>query len=188
MSAYKVHTRKTATGEAGKSLDNAEALFGFVPNLLGVMAESPQLADAYVYMSKAVTQTSFTAPERHVVWFTINAFHDCHYCMAAHTAGAMMEKVPEKVIAAARAEDSYDDPRLEALRLFTLSMLEHRGWVPASDLEAFHAAGFSKQNVLEVILAISHKTLSNYTNHVARTPLDDVFADHKWEKRKQAAE
>ena len=187
MTNYQIHTRDTAPVEAEKALEQAQAMFGFVPNLLGVMATAPRLAQSYLYLGSAVSQSSFTPVERHVVWFTINAFHGCTYCMAAHTGGAKKEKIPDEVIAAARANTPYGDPRLEALRKFTLSMLERRGWVPSNDLEAFHKAGFTKQQVLEVILAIAHKTLSNYTNHIAGTPLDEQFEAYAWNNPDEAA-
>ena len=127
-------------------------------------------------------RSSFTPTERHVVWFTINAYHDCHYCMAAHTVLAKGEGVPEDVIETARAVGSYEDPKLEALRLFTLSLVENRGWAAPEELEAFLAAGFTKQNVLEIIVVIAHKTLSNYTNHIVETPVDDAFKRFTWTK------
>ena len=120
-------------------------------------------------------RASFTPTERHVVWFTINAYHDCHYCMAAHTLLAKGEKVPEDVIETARAVRSYEDPKLEVLRVFALNLVENRGWVAPEGLEAFLGAGFTKQNVLEIVAVIAHKVLSNYTNYIVDTPVDDAF-------------
>jgi len=100
--------------------------------------------------------------------------------MAAHTLLAKGEKVPEDVIETARAVGSYDDPKLEALRVFTLKLVENRGWTSTEDLEAFLAAGFTKQNVLEIVVVIAHKVLSNYTNHIVATPVDDGFKQYTW--------
>ena len=102
--------------------------------------------------------------------------------MAAHTFLAMGEKVPEDVIETARAVGSYADPKLEALRVFTLKLVENRGWAAPQDLEAFLDAGFTKQNVLELLVAIAHKVLSNYTNHIVATPVDDAFKRFTWTK------
>ena len=182
MSMFTIHTMKTAPAASRPILEKVKAGFGFIPNLLGGMSESPALADAYMTMSQIMAKTAFTTQERHVVWFTINEFHNCHYCMAAHTAGAKRDKVADHVIETARAGASYDDGRLEALRVFTLEMLQERGWVNDTAIETFLKAGFSKAHVLDVIVAISHKTLSNYTNHILQTPVDDVFESFSWQK------
>ena len=91
-------------------------------------------------------------------------------CMAAHTLLAKSEGVPEDVIETARAVGPYEDPKLEALRVFTLNLVENRGRTSAQDFEAFLGAGFTKQNVLEILVVIAHKVLSNYTNHIVDTP------------------
>ena len=102
--------------------------------------------------------------------------------MAAHTLLAKGENVPEDVIETARAVGSYADPKLEALRVFTLKLVENRGWAAPQDLDAFLDAGFTKQNVLEVVVVIAHKVLSNYTNHIVATPVDDAFKQFTWTK------
>ena len=64
---------------------------------------------------------------------------------------------------------------------FTLSMVRNRGNVPANEMEAFFAAGYGQQQVLEVILGLSQKVISNYVNHVAKTPVDKVFEQFAWQ-------
>ncbi len=64
----------------------------------------------------------------------------------------------------------------------TLNLVEDRGWTSPEDLAAFLAAGFTKQNVLEIVVVISHKVLSNYTNHIVDTPVDDAFKRFTWTK------
>ena len=100
--------------------------------------------------------------------------------MAAHTVVAGMQKVPTDVIDAVRGDRPIIDHRLEALRLFATAVVEKRGWVSDDDISAFLAAGFSRAQILEVILGVSFKTLSNYTNHVADTLLDKAFETGAW--------
>ncbi len=184
---FTIHNTESAPTEIKAQLESVEKRFGNIPNLSGVLAEAPIAAEAYDILFNLLMKSSFTPTQRHVVWFTINAYHDCHYCMAAHTFLAKGEKVSEDVIETARAVDSYVDPKLEALRVFTLNLVENRGWTSAEDFEAFIAAGFTKQNVLEILVAISHKVLSNYTNHIVNTPVDDVFKQFTWQKPETAA-
>jgi len=114
------------------------------------------------------------------VILTASRFNECGYFMAAHSVVARMQKVPADVIEAIRNDQPIDDGRLEALRAFTRAAVEQRGWLSASDITNFLAAGYTKAQVLEVILGISFKTLSNYVNHVTETPLDDAFATQAW--------
>jgi AhpD family alkylhydroperoxidase len=182
MTTFTIHTPESAPAESKEQLASTQRSKGLVPNLYGVLAEAPIAVEAYETLGGLLMRSSFTPTERHVVWFTINAYHDCHYCMAAHTLLAKGEKVPEEVIETARAIGSYSDPKLEALRIFALNLVENRGWTSPENLEAFLAAGFTKQNVLETVVVIAHKVLSNYTNHIVDTPVDDVFKPFTWTK------
>lgn len=188
MSQFPIHTEANHPPHAAETLTAVKAKYGFVPNLLGAMSESPEAAAAYLALGDAMAKSSFTPTERHVVWFTINTYHQCHYCMAAHTGIAKREQIADDVIATAREGGDYADPKLQALKTFVLTMVESRGWPQPADLEAFYTAGYTQRSVLDVILAISHKVLSNYTNHVVETPVDEPFTPFVWSPRSAAAE
>ncbi len=89
--------------------------------------------------------------------------------------------MPAEVLAALRSGEPLPDAKLQALATFTEQVVERRGWAQDA-LEPFFAAGYTRQHVLEVILGVTQKTLSNYTNHLAETPLDDAFAAQAWQK------
>ena len=90
------------------------------------------------------------------------------------------------MIAAVRDERPIPDARLEALRRFAETVVDKRGWATEDDVQAFLAAGFGRQQVLEVILGVAFKTISNYANHLVDTPLDDAFAGQAWTTQKAA--
>lgn len=188
MSKFPIHTAESHPEHAAEVIGTIQKRYGFVPGLLGALSESPSAAGAYLSLGEAVRNSSFTPTERHVVWFTINTLHECHYCMAAHTGIAKSENIPDDVIETARAGSDYADPRLQALKVFTTKMVIDRGWPQPDDLEALFAAGYTHQTVLDVILTISHKVLSNYTNHVVETPVDPPFAQYEWAPAAAAAE
>jgi len=183
MKEFPVHTIDSARGDARKVLESVERKWGYVPNVLGAMAEAPALAQAYVRTQALMLETSFSPTERHVVWFALNDFHGCHYCMAAHTPAAKRDGVDDAVVETARSGGAYADPRLEALRRFTLSMAERRGHLSREEVSDFIAAGFTRQQVLEIVLAIANKVLSNYTNHIVEPPLDERYADYRWTRQ-----
>ncbi len=117
MTTFTIHTADSAPAESKARLETTQRRTGLIPNLYGVLAEAPIALEAYDTLGDLLMRSSFTPTERHVVWFTINAYHDCHYCMAAHTLLAKGEKVPEDVIEAARAVRSYEDPKGMAIWL-----------------------------------------------------------------------
>lgn len=180
MTKFDVHTKETARPESVELLSSAEKAYGFIPNLLGVMAESPATLGAYLSIGQLFEKSSFSPTEQQLVILTTSRFNECDYCMAAHSVIAGMQKVPDDIVAAIRDDRPIDDPRLEALRLFTHTVVEKRANLSPADIEAFLAAGYTKENVLEVLFGVSFKTLSNYVNHVAGTPLDNAFATQAW--------
>mgnify|MGYP001101927400 CR=1 FL=1 len=186
MSDYKIHDVDSAPEKSKPLLENSQKGFGMIPNLHGVMAESPAVLDAYQKLTGLFQQTSFTKTEQHVIWLAINYTNNCHYCMPAHTGLAYMDDVDESIVGALRDGKPIPDEKLEALRVFATAMVGKRGVVSESDVAAFHDAGYNQQHVLEVILGVSHKVLSNYINHVAQTPVDEAFSKFAWEKDQAA--
>jgi AhpD family alkylhydroperoxidase len=148
---------------------------GFVPNLLGVMAEAPPLLEAYLTLTGILEKTSLTPAERQLVLLTVSRTNDCHYCIPAHIFLAEKAGLAPEAIAAIRDGRTIGDPRLEALRRLTEGLVQGRGRVAPEEVGAFLAAGFSRAQVLEVVLGVGLKTLSNYTNHLAETPIDAPF-------------
>jgi len=187
MTDFTVYTLDTAPEAAKPLLQDSQKAFGFVPNLHGVLAESPQALEAYKVLSDLFGKTSLTAVERNVVWMAINVENVCHYCVPAHSMIAKMQGVDEETVEALRNGAALKDEKLEALRKFTLQVVRQRGVVGESDVEAFLSAGFTRQNILDVIVGVAHKTLSNYANHFAQTPVDSAFAGEAWTPSAAAA-
>lgn len=137
---------------------------------------------AYATLSRIFDETSFNATERQIVLLTVSLVNGCEYCIAAHSVIAAMQKVPDDVVHAIRAGQPIADKKLEALRRFTAAVVSSRGWPSDADTAAFLGAGYARQQVLEVVLGVGMKTLSNYANHIAETPLDQAFTSAAWSK------
>ncbi|MCL5246939.1 carboxymuconolactone decarboxylase family protein [Cellulophaga sp. 20_2_10] len=183
MTTLKIHNIESAPEAAKPLLEASKKAYGMIPGLHGVLAGSPGLLKAYQDLHQLFTETSFNNDELTVVWQTINVEHACHYCVPAHTGIAKMMKVDDAIINALRDETPLADAKLEALRTMTLSLTRNRGNVSQEDLEAFYAAGYGEQQVLEIILGLSQKVISNYTNHIANTPVDAGFQKFAWSKK-----
>jgi uncharacterized peroxidase-related enzyme len=175
MSEFTIHTLDTAPQASRQILQNTEKQLGFIPNLYGVFSESPTTLEAYQKLTALFDKTTFTVTERQLVLLSISRYRNCSYCLAAHGTVAKMQKIPTEIIHAVYYNQPLSDTKLEALRTFTRAVLEAEGWVKQDALQAFYQAGYQKQHVLEVVLGISFKTLSNYVNHINDTPIDASF-------------
>lgn len=185
MTEFRVHTKKSAPETSRKIMENMEQSSGFVPNLFGVLAESPVALEGYTSLNRILEKGTFSKAERALVLLAVSRTNECHYCVAAHTGIALEAGLSEKTVEAIRNGRELDDPKLEALRSFTISMVEERGWLDQDQLQTFLDAGFTKKQALEVITAVAMKTISNYSNHLAETPVDEQFAEHRWEKERE---
>ncbi|WP_433479515.1 carboxymuconolactone decarboxylase family protein [Spirillospora sp. CA-142024] len=180
MAEFIVYDETDAPEEARPQLEAAKKRMGFVTTLNGVMAESPELLAGYNALSELFGRSSLPRNAKHVVWITASVLNGCEYCVAAHSTLALRSRVLAEVVAALRAGRALDDPALEAARRFTDVMVTRRGWAGDEEVEAFLAAGYTRRHVLDIVLGIGMKTLSNYTNHVAHTPLDPAWEDQEW--------
>lgn len=179
MTTFNIHTTETAP-EARELLSNAQSAYGFVPNLMGMMAEAPALIEGYVALMAIFDKADLTPTERQIVLMVNNRLNGCSYCMSAHSAIAKMQGIADDVIDALRNGTPITDSKLEALRTFAVKVNESRGWLEPRDLDAVFAAGYSKRTVLEVVLGTAVKVMSNYTNHIVSTPLDEPFVATEW--------
>ncbi|HCO27325.1 MAG: carboxymuconolactone decarboxylase [Gimesia sp.] len=181
MTNFSVHTIETASDDSQPLLEASKQAYGFVPNLHAVMAESPALLEAYKTVADIFdNKTNLSTTEQQIIAMTNNRLNGCTYCMAAHTSIMQAGKVPEDVITSLRDGTAIADPKLEALRLFAEKVNLQRGWLDDGDIEALLAAGYTRQTVFDVIVGTAYKVLSNYTNHIASTPLDREFSRNEW--------
>lgn len=184
---FNVHTADSAPMVSAELLMAARKKFGFIPNLLGVMAEAPALLKAYMTLSGIFDESSFNATEKQVVLLAVSGLNGCTYCMAAHSAMAGMQGVSGDVIQALRNNTPIPDGKLEALRRLARDIVDTRGYPSDEVVKNFLDAGYKHAQILEVILGVGLKTLSNYTNHIAETPLDKAFEAVVWTPEKVAS-
>lgn len=175
-------TVEDADEKARPLLEKARENLGFVPRMYQGMAIAPGVLDTYLRGYGLFRADSGFAPaEQEVVFLTISRENGCEYCMSAHSMLAVKaSQVPADTLAAIREDRSIPDERLAALAAFTRVMFTSRGRPGQADVDAFLAAGFRETQILQIVLALAVKTLSNYANHVTDPQLDSAFADHAW--------
>jgi len=182
MSTLKVHTIETAPEGSKKILEESLKTFGMIPAVYGVLAGDPGVLEGYQKLHELFTNSSFTSEELTVIWQTINVEHECNYCVAAHTGIGNMMQVGAELTEALRNGGAMPNEKLQALKDTTLSIIRNRGRVSDKELETFFTAGYGERQVLEIILGVAQKTITNYTNHIANTPVDVAFQEFAWTK------
>lgn len=178
---FTYHSKDTAPAESHALIDASMAAYGFFPKLHQVMAEAPATYRAYLETFRIFAEETTLSPlEQQVVMQTANFENRCHYCTAGHSMLMQMSKMPDDVIEALREGTPIADTKLEALRTFTRELIESRGHIGDERLQAFLDAGFDKRQALEVLTGLATKLLSNFTNALAHTELDDPVKPLAW--------
>ena len=180
MAKFTLHDSNTAPAGARDFIAGVEKKMGFVPSLYAVFAENPTVLNAYTQLADQLGKSGLSPLEQQIVTIAASVENECHFCVAAHTTISEGAGLDLDVIAAVREDRPIDDPKLEALRVFSKKMVIDRGFVSDTDVDAFLAAGYDRAAVLAVILGVALKVISNYTNHVAETPVNEAFQKHAW--------
>ncbi len=174
MARLTVNTLESAPEKAKERMEMVQKANGFIPNLIGVLANSPQALEMYQEVGKLNSKSSLTAEEIEVVQITAAAHNGCDFCVAGHTKiGTLKLKMHENVLNALRARTTIEDnAKYQALAQFTMQLIDKRGKVSDDELAAIKAAGYSEQNILDVVLGVALATLCNYANNVAQNDIN----------------
>lgn len=182
MNDFTLYSPDTTPPEVQPLMAELYKKLGYIPNLYAGLAAAPTVLKAALELSTAFSHTSLTQQEQVVVSLAASVENGCEFCVAAHSFVARhVAKLEDASIAALRAGHALHDPKLEALARFTRHVVNQRGWVAGSVLQAFLEAGYSHAQVLEVILGVALKTLTNYANHMLHTPLNPQLSSERWE-------
>ena len=175
MTTFPVHTVESAPDDSAEALKGIESRVGFVPNLAATMAGSPVLVTAFGDMQPTLGRSTLTGLEREVVALTLSHANTADYPLAAHGRFAVMQGGSPELVDALCAGGTLTDARLDALATFTRVMIQTRGHVPTPALDAFVAAGYTAENVLEVVAQLGYTTMANLVANIAGPPIDEAF-------------
>lgn len=177
MPRLTTHSIETAPEAAKPRLEQAQRANGFLPNLLGVLANAPAALEMYQEVGKINAKTSLSPAEIEVVQITAAVENGCDFCVAGHSKIAAKKlHMPDATINALREHGRLEDAREAALATFTLALMRQKGKVSDEELQNFLAAGYSEQQVLEVTLGIALATLCNYANNIAQSDINPELA------------
>jgi AhpD family alkylhydroperoxidase len=167
--------------EGSRQILEQTKLGGAIPNMYSNMANSPALLTTYRQGYDAFRKSSgFNKVEQEIIFLTISRFHGCTYCMSVHSVIADRNHVPLDITEAIRQGEPIKDAKYQGLNAFTIELLESRGRPSQIELDSFLQNGYTEKQVLEIILAIAVKTISNFSNHLFDTELDSNFKEREW--------
>ncbi|MFO0550217.1 MAG: carboxymuconolactone decarboxylase family protein [Polyangiaceae bacterium] len=154
--------------------------FGFLPSPIAKAAGSPPLLGYLLQGFRAFDASSLSPIEREVLALTVAFVNRCGYCVALHSTLLSRDEQQRGLVGALREGRALDDPRLEALRRLTVTILERRARIDDASLEAFYAAGYTRTNALDVMLGVGVYVLSTYVNVFTEAELDAPFEPQRW--------
>ncbi len=166
MTNFTFHTIANTEGERKELLQGIEKGYGYIPNLFGYMAEAPVTVQAYMQMNELLGKSSIPDAQQHVALLTVSKENNCDFCITAHRAYGKHFGSNQQSLDALHNGVEIEDKKDAAIANIIRSIMNNRGWVPEADLNAFFAAGFTQQQYFEMILVVTIKTLSNYSNHM----------------------
>lgn len=162
---------ETASDAVRPELDQVRAAFGTVPSMFKAVANSPASL-ASMWGSFGAFGSGMLGPElAEQIAVAVANRNSCKYCLAAHTALGRQAGLATETLADAQAGVS-TDTRTQALLRFALKLVDERGQVDSSDIEALRAHGWTDEHIVEVIGHVALNLFTNYINIALDVPLD----------------
>lgn len=181
MANYPVHTVASAPEKSKPALEQLQDAFGLLPNLPAVIANSPKLINSLVSLFQQVHSPGLTEAENQIVLLTDAVTNASQYAVAFHTALALQQGISSEEVGAIRDRRLPLDKRYAALSNLARTLIEKRGHLSEQELDSFIAAGFTKEQIFEVVAIVAASTITNYAGTIANPPLEDSFRQHVWQ-------
>ncbi|MEW6996776.1 carboxymuconolactone decarboxylase family protein [Colwelliaceae bacterium BS250] len=182
MSIYKCHTAITAPQPSVQIMRTLETNLGFIPNVFAIIAESPSALKGLVDLHTCFTDSTFTAQEQQIILLATSTENECVYCVAGHTAFAKSIGMDDGIVQAMRNKQVVPHHRFNALSNTVRALIQCRGQISAEQLNNFFAVGYTKAQLLELVMGICVKTFTNYISNALTIPLDQAFAEYAWQR------
>lgn len=185
MSYYKTNLKPIEIDQSDNAIksiyENVQNSMGFIPNLFKNLGNTPELLKAYLLLSELSKDSQmFSGLESEIISLAISKFNNCSYCIASHNfAATKMYGVSEETINNLTNQIPISDSNLQALYNVTSKIMENRGYIETSSVEDFLQAGYTEKHLFYIILVIAMNTISNFSNHLLQTEIDQIFIPTK---------
>jgi uncharacterized peroxidase-related enzyme len=170
MNEFIVPTRDQVSPANQGIFDHMQSAFGKVPNLYATFAlNETALAD---YLALQNRKSTLSAKEREIINLVVSEVNHCAYCVPAHTFIAKRNGFTDEQILGIRAGQAPFDAKYDALAAFVKETTENQGRPSAAALDGFYAAGYTQANLIDVMMIIGDKIISNYLHNISQIPVD----------------
>lgn len=173
MSTFVVPTRAEVAPTNQSIFDQLQKALGFVPNLYATIAYSNNGLERFLAYQNA--KTSLTNKEKEAVNLIVSQINHCIYCQSAHLVLGKMNGFTDEQLTAIRHGQSAD-AKLNALLVLAADITNNKGNATDANVDAFFDAGYTKENLVDLILQISDKTAMNYLHNLTKVPVDFPIA------------
>jgi len=170
-----IPTKSDVTANNQAIFDTLQSRLGFVPNLYAYFAKSETALSDYLTLQNR--KSSLKAKEREVINLVTSQINGCRYCQSAHTAIGKMNGFTDEQILEIRKGNAGFDHQLDALAKFTAAVVTSRGKASEASKEAFFAAGYNEVNMIDAVIVIGDKIISNYIHNLTSFEIDFPIAD-----------
>jgi uncharacterized peroxidase-related enzyme len=170
MTHFTVPTRSEVSENNQTLFDALQKNLGFVPNLYATFAlNESALVD---YLTLQNRKSTLKAKEREIINLVVSQVNECAYCLAAHTALGKMNGFSEEQILEIRRGGASFDAKFDALAKFVKATALHRGKPAPEATTQLFSAGYTQANLIDILIVIGDKIISNYLHGVTQIPVD----------------
>ncbi|QNK61356.1 carboxymuconolactone decarboxylase family protein [Pedobacter sp. PAMC26386] len=170
MKTFTIPTREQVTPADQAIFDNLKTMIGFVPNLYATFANSDHALGNFLALQNA--KNSIKPKEREVINLVVSEINDCLYCLSAHTVFAKMNGFTDEQILEIRKAEITFDPKFALIAKVAKSITENKGHVDAVLLAEFEEAGYTEGNLVDIVMIVGDKIITNYLHALTDIPVD----------------
>ena len=174
MQRFQVPTREEVSENNQAIFDNLQKNLGFVPNLYAYYAKNETALGDYLGLQNR--KSTLRAKEREIINLVVSQVNGCRYCQSAHTALGKMNGFTDDQILDIRGGEAEFDTKFDALAKFTKSVVENRGRASEESKTALFEAGYNEANLVDIVMVIGDKTISNYIHNLTGFEIDFPLA------------
>lgn len=174
MKTFEIPTRNEVSENNQQIFDQLNSKLGFVPNLYAYYAKNETALGDYLTLQNR--KSTLKAKEREVINLVTSEINGCRYCQSAHTAIGKLNGFTADQILEIRGGSASFDSKLNALAQFTETVVENRGKVSDEAKESFFNAGYTEANMIDVVMVIGDKIISNYVHNLTDFAIDFPLA------------
>jgi AhpD family alkylhydroperoxidase len=172
---FTVPTREEVSSNNQQIFDSLHKMIGFVPNLYAYYAKSETALGDYLALQNR--KSTLNGKQREIINLVTSEINGCRYCQSAHSVFGKFSGLTEEQILEIRKGSASFDSKLDALVQFTTAVVENRGKVSIDAKETFLNAGYSEGNLIDTVIIIGDKTISNYLHNITGLEIDWPLAE-----------